>query len=80
LADIYARFWEIPLTASVVALVWVRPDIHQTLQRIEWPVLLFFAARKRRNIRLQLPSGAGRGLPVMVAACVVASILYALFL
>jgi Na+/H+ antiporter NhaD/arsenite permease-like protein len=33
----------VALSAAAVALVWVRPDIPQTLQRIEWSVLLFFA-------------------------------------
>jgi Na+/H+ antiporter NhaD/arsenite permease-like protein len=32
----------VALNASAVALVWVRPDSHKTLQRIEWSVLLFF--------------------------------------
>jgi Na+/H+ antiporter NhaD/arsenite permease-like protein len=34
----------IALSAAGVALAWIRPDIHQTLTRIEWSVLLFFAA------------------------------------
>jgi Na+/H+ antiporter NhaD/arsenite permease-like protein len=34
----------IALTATAIALLWVKPDLHQTLQRIEWPVILFFAA------------------------------------
>jgi len=34
----------IALGAAAAALVWVRPDIHKTLQRIEWSVLIFFAA------------------------------------
>lgn len=34
----------VALGAAAVALVWVRPDMHETLQRIEWSVLLFFAA------------------------------------
>ncbi len=34
----------IALSAAAAALIWVRPDIHQTLQRIEWSVLIFFAA------------------------------------
>ena len=34
----------VALSAAAVALVWVRPDIHEVLKRIEWSVLLFFAA------------------------------------
>ena len=30
--------------AAGIALVWVRPDVNLTLQRIEWSVLVFFAA------------------------------------
>lgn len=33
----------IALSAAAAALVWVRPDIHKTLQRVEWSVLIFFA-------------------------------------
>jgi len=34
----------IALGAAAGALVWVRPDIHKTLQRIEWSVLIFFVS------------------------------------
>src|SRR3989338_6786600 len=34
----------VALGAAAAALVWVRPDIHKTLQRVEWSVLIFFAA------------------------------------
>ena len=34
----------IALGAAAAALVWVRPDVHKTLQRVEWSVLIFFAA------------------------------------
>ncbi|MFZ6027504.1 MAG: ArsB/NhaD family transporter [Chloroflexota bacterium] len=34
----------VALSAAAVALVWVRPDIHAVLRRIEWSVLIFFAA------------------------------------
>jgi Na+/H+ antiporter NhaD/arsenite permease-like protein len=34
----------VALTAAAVALAWVRPDINDVLQRIEWSVLVFFAA------------------------------------
>ncbi len=34
----------IALAAAAAALVWVRPDIHKTLQRVEWSVLIFFGA------------------------------------
>jgi Na+/H+ antiporter NhaD/arsenite permease-like protein len=34
----------IALGAAAVALVWARPAINETLQRIEWSVLIFFAA------------------------------------
>lgn len=34
----------VALSAAAVALVWVRPNINDTLKRIEWSVLIFFAA------------------------------------
>jgi Na+/H+ antiporter NhaD/arsenite permease-like protein len=34
----------IALSAAAVALVWIQPDLHATLQRIEWNVLIFFGA------------------------------------
>ncbi len=34
----------IALGAAAVAFVWVRPNVHETLQRVEWSVLVFFAA------------------------------------
>jgi len=34
----------VALGASAVALVWVRPDLGEVLKRIEWSVLIFFAA------------------------------------
>lgn len=34
----------IALGAAAVALVWVRPAIKETLQQVEWSVLLFFSA------------------------------------
>ncbi len=34
----------IALGAAAIALVWVQPDLHKTLQRIEWNVLIFFGA------------------------------------
>lgn len=34
----------VALSAAALALVWVQPDIHETLKKIEWSVLLFFAA------------------------------------
>ncbi len=34
----------IALSAAAVALVWVRPDINDVLRRVEWSVLVFFAA------------------------------------
>ncbi|MEZ0397257.1 MAG: SLC13 family permease [Anaerolineales bacterium] len=34
----------IALSAAALALVWVRPDVKKTLERIEWSVLVFFAA------------------------------------
>ena len=40
--DLYPAF--IALSAAGAALVWVRPNVQQMLQRIEWSVLLFFAA------------------------------------
>ena len=34
----------IALGAAAVALVWVQPEVRKTLERIEWSVLIFFAA------------------------------------
>ena len=34
----------VALSASGIALMWVRPDMKETLERIEWSVLIFFAA------------------------------------
>ncbi len=32
----------IALSAAAVALVWVRPNVRDVLQRVDWPVLIFF--------------------------------------
>ena len=32
----------IALSAAAMALLWVRPDVREVLERIDWPVLLFF--------------------------------------
>ena len=32
----------IALCGAAAALVWIRPDVREVLQRIDWPVLLFF--------------------------------------
>jgi Na+/H+ antiporter NhaD/arsenite permease-like protein len=32
----------IALSAAAVALVWVRPNVREVLERVDWPVLLFF--------------------------------------
>lgn len=34
----------VALSAAAVALLWVRPDIHETLKKVEWNVLVFFSA------------------------------------
>jgi len=34
----------VAMSAATIALVWVRPNIQETLRHIEWGVLLFFAA------------------------------------
>jgi Na+/H+ antiporter NhaD/arsenite permease-like protein len=34
----------VALSAAAVALVWTRPDIKETLKRVEWSILIFFAA------------------------------------
>jgi len=34
----------VALSAAALALVWIRPEMKEMLQRIEWSVLLFFAA------------------------------------
>jgi Na+/H+ antiporter NhaD/arsenite permease-like protein len=33
----------IALTGAAAVLLWVRPEVHETVQRVEWSVLLFFA-------------------------------------
>jgi Na+/H+ antiporter NhaD/arsenite permease-like protein len=34
----------VALSAAAIALVWVQPDIHELLKRLEWSVLIFFGA------------------------------------
>jgi Na+/H+ antiporter NhaD/arsenite permease-like protein len=34
----------IALAAAATAMVWIRPDVNQLLERLEWGVLIFFAA------------------------------------
>ncbi|HZW02557.1 MAG TPA: SLC13 family permease [Anaerolineaceae bacterium] len=34
----------IALGAAAVSLAWVRPNVHETLRRVEWDVLVFFGA------------------------------------
>ncbi len=34
----------VALSAAAICLVWIRPSIQETLKRIQWDVLLFFAA------------------------------------
>jgi len=34
----------VALGAAAVAMVWVQPDIHETLLKVEWRVLVFFGA------------------------------------
>jgi len=34
----------IALGGASVALIWIRPSVHETLRRVQWDVLLFFAA------------------------------------
>lgn len=34
----------VAMGASALALVWTRPDIQETMRRIDWSVLIFFAA------------------------------------
>ncbi len=34
----------VALTGAAAALLWVRPDVDETLRHVEWGVLLFFAA------------------------------------
>lgn len=34
----------VALTAAAAALVWVRPPVQETLKRIQWDVLIFFAS------------------------------------
>jgi len=34
----------VALSAAAIALVWVQPDIHEVLKKLEWSVLLFFGS------------------------------------
>ena len=34
----------VALSGAAVALVWIRPSIQETLKRVQWDVLIFFAA------------------------------------
>ena len=34
----------VALSAAAVALLWVQPDIHEILKKVEWSVLIFFGA------------------------------------
>lgn len=34
----------IAMGAATIALAWIRPDLHKTLERVEWGVLIFFIA------------------------------------
>ena len=34
----------VALSAAAVALVWIQPDIHDVLKKLEWSVLLFFGS------------------------------------
>lgn len=34
----------IALSAAAVAMLWVQPDVHDVLARVEWTVLIFFSA------------------------------------
>jgi len=34
----------VALSAAAIALIWVQPDIHEVLKKIEWSVLLFFGS------------------------------------
>ncbi|MBI5950979.1 MAG: ArsB/NhaD family transporter [Chloroflexi bacterium] len=34
----------VALSAAAIALVWIQPDIHEVLKKLEWSVLLFFGS------------------------------------
>jgi len=34
----------VALSAAAIALVWVQPDVHEVLKKVEWSVLVFFGA------------------------------------
>lgn len=34
----------VALAAAAIALIWVQPDIHEVLNKVEWSVLLFFGS------------------------------------
>lgn len=34
----------VALSAAAIALIWIQPDIHEVLKKVEWSVLLFFGS------------------------------------
>jgi Na+/H+ antiporter NhaD/arsenite permease-like protein len=56
----------VALGAAAAALVWVRPDVQKTLERIEWSVLIFFGALFVMVGGLEA-SGVMRALAALVA-------------
>jgi Na+/H+ antiporter NhaD/arsenite permease-like protein len=34
----------VALSAAAIALIWVQPDVHEVLKKLEWSVLLFFGS------------------------------------
>ncbi len=66
----------VALSAAAVALVWVRPNINETLRRIEWSVLIFFAALFIMVGGLEAAGVLGSLVRVMERAAVMPPVLF----
>ncbi len=65
----------VALTGAAAAMIWIRPNIQETLKRIDWDVLLFFASlfimvggMQQAGVMHALANliGAAKNLPTMV--------------
>ncbi len=56
----------VALGGAAAALVWIRPSIHETLRRVQWDVLVFFAALFVLIGGVQA-AGVFQGLVVLIA-------------
>jgi len=66
----------VALSAAAVALVWVRPNINETLRKIEWSVLIFFAALFIMVGGLEAAGVLGSLVRVMERAAVMPPVLF----